>query len=315
LRYAPAPNATVEEIEAGISIDHVLQYGWITVGESVVYAPAFLLGMTSLISALNGHVRWSGLDMADMETRVNLITQAVSLLKRWPQQFLHVSSELNWTAVDLALSRRQLPYWLHSVIKNNIDKSQVSISPNEAKSIYVQTLASVGSFTLSQARAVSGRTIDYKHLEGTVHRRVSDETFGLLLAHINYVASKELKPLEKLHIFSDKLIICLARVSDFKQSDIERYQLPQATSFATHNPPDFGIVPTTSSEVASWMGWYLRQIRPELKLPPQSTQVFVCRKDNRPLSENTFGERFRKYVRDAGLEKQIQNFRHLRCVI
>lgn len=312
LRWAQAPVATAEELSAESWVEHALQFGWVAMGDSVVYASAFFAGITALVLAIHGRIQWQGLDMSPLQQRRDLISGACSLLPEWPTRFLQRCAEKHWTAVDLAPSRKQLPYWLHKVVKQTIDIRRATICNEEAKAIYEQTLARTGQFSLKAARVLSGRMIEYKHFGATVRSEVSDEIFELLLAHIDHLVSKQLDQKERCHLFADKLILALARVCDFRQIDIATYSLSEATTFSSQDQPDFWHVPTAREHVAAWMGWYLREVRPSLELPLQASQVFVCRNNNRPLSASAFGERFRNYVRDARLQRDIPNFGLLR---
>ena len=312
LRFAQAPVATDEEIAAGRWIDHVLQFGWVSVGNSVVYGPPFFAGLSAVVSALNGKVRWSGLDLSPLEYRRDLISRACMLLQDWPSQFLQSSSTWNWTAVDLSLSRKCLPYWLQTVVKKTIEIKHAPISIGEARAIHDLTVARTGRFRLTDARALSGRMIEHKHLGEIDRRQVSDECFEILLAQIDYLISQQSNHLERCHLLADKVILALARVSNFRQSDIAGYLLPEAHAFASEDNPDFGHVPTTIEHVAAWVGWYLRDVRSSMSLPSQVSLVFVSRRDNRPLSATAFGNRFRNYIRDAGLQQDIPNFAWIR---
>lgn len=312
LRLAQAPTANIDELSAGRWIDHALRFGWVTVGDSVVYAPAFFAGTSALLLAIHGKARWQGLDMSELEQRRDLISRACFLLQEWPARFLQRCAQSKWTSVDLTPSRKQQPYWLQRVVKQTIDIRHASICIEEANAIYDQTLAKTGQFSLKAARVLSGRMIEYKHIGATVRSEVSDEIFELLLAHIDHLVSQQLDRRERCHLFTDKLILALARVCDFRQIDIETYALSAAITFSSQDQPDFWHVPTAKEHVAAWMGWYLREVRPSLELPLQASQVFVCRKNNLPLSASAFGERFRNYVRDARLQRDIQNFGLLR---
>lgn len=312
LRWAPESAATVDELAAGCWMDHALQFGWVAVGDSVVYAPAFFAGISALVLALHSKVRWQGLDMSSLEQRRELISRACLLLPEWPTRFLKRCSESNWTSVDLTLPRKQLPFWLHQVVRQNIDQKRATISAEEAQAIYEKTIVETGKFSVKAARFISGRRIEQRHLRLSCRAEVSDDSFELLLAHIDHLISRQPKLEERCHLFADKVIFALARVCGFTQVDIAKYLMGEAMAFASQDRPDFWKIPTTRQDVAAWVGWYLRDIRPNFKLPTNFSHVFVCRQNYRPLSASTLGERFRTYVGDADLQRDIGNYGLLR---
>lgn len=308
LRWAQAPAATIDELSAGRWIEHALRFGWATVGDSVVYAPAYFAGLAALVLAIHGRTQWKGLDMGPLEQRRQLIVVACLLLPEWPIRFLQRCVENHWTAVDFSLSRKQLPFWLSQVVKLNVDQTRATISNEEAQAICEHVLTRAGRFSQKAAREASGRMIERRHLESNVRREVSDDSFAMLLAHIDHLISQQTNLEERCHLFADKVIFSLARVCGFTQVDIAKYSMSAAMTFASLERPDFWQIPTTRQDVAAWVGWYLRDVRPTFKLPTNFSHVFVCRRSHRPLSAGTLGERFRTYVRDARLQRDIGNY-------
>lgn len=308
LRWVETQPAEAEEASAACLVDHAIDVGWVAVGDSVVYAPAFFRGLASLILALHGRSKWAGFDMSPLAQRRVLLSRACALLTDWPERFIQHCFDNKWTAVDLALSRKQLPFWLDHVVKQHIDHRSSPISPGEALTIYEQSASKTGQFSLKAARSLSGRMIEAKHLPSPWQPAVSDDTFEVLLAHIDHLIAKQLKPLERCHLLADKVMLVLAKVCGLSQAEVARYSLAEARAFASEEPPDFWTVPTTVEGVAAWMGWYLRDVRPKLGIPVEVASAFVSRRNNFAMTESAFAERFRRHVRNACLHREIRGF-------
>jgi hypothetical protein len=141
--------------------------------------------------------------------------------------------------------------------------------------------------------------------------QVSDDSFALLLAHIDHLISQQRDSLERCHLFADKVMLVLARIYALEQTQLAKLSVDQAVALASNRRADFWRMPTKRSDAAAWLGWYLDRVRPMLGPMPEMTSVFVCRGEGRALSASAIGERFRKHCRDARLQREIRDFRSL----
>ena len=308
LRWAQAPSAADDELAASALVERVLKDGGIDMGTCVAHSIAFFRGLTALTSALPHPSGWDGLDMASLQTRRELVSRACALLAHWPARFLAHAAQHNWTAVDLIKPRQQLPYWLDQVVQQNLHQGRALVTQGEAQSIVEQVYLKTGRFDLAVARQSSGRMIELRHLGARYASSASEDSFETLLGYIDHLIARQSNPVERAHLFSDKVMLALAWVHGYTQVRLAALSLDGAKGLASRRRPDFWKAPRTPQDVSAWLGWYLREVRPRLRPAPDVSALFVCRFSGRPLGASAIGERFRAHMRDSMLQRQIANF-------
>lgn len=311
LRRAKAVAASSEDVVAVEWVSQALENGWIRLGDSVVYSPAFFAGLAVLIQGLNSRQGRQGFDMEPLVRRRQLLREACALLHAWPSEFLRFATARKWTVTSLLVSHKTLPFWLHRVVKSNLDKRHAAISQAEATSILEQTARSGFPGSFARARQISGRMVERHHLISVVDTSIDDEVFALLLAQIDHRIAQTLDKRERAHLFADKLIFALARIHGFTQVQIVTLSIADAEILASDKAPNFWMTPITKRDVGPWVGWYLRSVRPQLRPAKRVTNLFVSRFGGKPLSANAIGARFSGYCRDAFLQRKIKDYRSL----
>jgi hypothetical protein len=308
LRRATAVTASTEDLVAGAWVFQALQDGWVHLGDSAVYSPAFFAGLTALIQGVDDRADRLTFGMTPIFARRQLLRQACALLEAWPREFLKVASTKQWTTTTLLLGRRPLPFWLRHVVKTNLDRAHAPISPEEAHSIFEQTAPVGRRRSFSHAKLVSGRTVERHHVSPMREPGVDDETFALFLAQIDHRIAQTWDDHERAHLLADKVIFAVARIYGLTQVHLVRLSLADGRDMANDDVPVFWAGPTTKLEVGAWVGWYLRSVRPRLHPAMGNDSLFVGRVGGKPLSANAIGERFARHCGDAYLRRQIPGY-------
>lgn len=315
LRWAKAEAATHEETSFVLFVKEALAEGWVDIAGRMVYSPAFFSGINSLTRALSAPVKLGGLDHAPLPTRRLLLSQVGAMLRNWPDAFLSVAAARGWTAVDLAISRKPLPFWIDGVVRQHLLQGYAAISKEEATAILDQSFRRTGKWNLHQARIDSGRCIERRHLGSQSTYHVEDEEFALLLAYIDHEISRENDMQKRSHYFADKVMYTMARLLFQNQIQLSKMTLKDAHGLAVNDKPDFWNIPIRRSDALAWLGWYLRAVRPCLNNALKSDLAFCGQSKSSGLSGSAIGERFRAHVRGAMLGSQIRDFRCLRRII
>lgn len=311
LRRGKGVFASSEDLAAGVWVSQALQNGWVRIGDSSIYSIAFFAGLAALIQGVKDRAERSVFDMAPITERRQLLREACALLEAWPSEFLKFASTREWTTTTLLRARKPLPFWLHHVVKMNLDRTPAPISPEEARSILDQTAPIGRRRSFSHAQLISGRSVEGRHLASTLSPSIDDETFELFLAQIDHRIAQTWSERERAHLLADKVIFALVRIYGFTQVEVVRLSLDDGRNMSNDHDPVFWSAPIFKADVDAWVGWYMRSVRPLLNSADGNRSLFVGRIGGKTLSANAIGARFSGYCQDAFLRAQIPDYRSL----
>lgn len=304
---APMTSASDSAVALQGVINDILAKGYADIGSSVVYSHLYFDGLRLLmggLSRLSDHKQRNiEFERATVSQRLRRLSAASELLTEWPAGFLGKRSALNKPYSLFSASKGLAPYWLHSVLRQDLLNKAAELSKAEAQSIALAVAHQTGSRTSSAARAFSRRDVG-RFLRP---KPISDEMAEMLLASIDQDIS-EAKGKRRLRLLRDKVLFIAGRclhltIPQLLALRVSQFNKPSPRKFS------FWTIPNNESKATSMLHWYVKEVRLKLSPNTQAETLFIS-STGLGLRDSNVGMRFSKALVRSNLATSISNWSH-----
>lgn len=304
---AAAP-ASQEGIDAQRCIDCAVGQGFVMLPNlGAVYSHLYFDGVRQLMTGMatlgtfpdhNGSFERLG-----VSARLQRLEAAMKLADDWPNRFLDYCAQVKKPYAAFARDTAEIPYWLASVLRQQLLTRSAPLYRDEAESIATASERITGRSDISTARLLSGRSIDRVLLRPFV----SDDTADMLVASIDQEVTRA-SGVRRAILLRDKVMFIAARCMHLSTPQLLALD-PGA--FATANCVGFSFWDPidTRERAAIMLSWYLYRLRPQLVQGTESATFFTALGGG-ALKPNAVGSRFTRAVQVAGLSRGIPSWNH-----
>jgi hypothetical protein len=221
----------------------------------------------------------------------------------WPNRFLELCLQSKGRYSVFAQDVDRLPYWIASVLRQNLMVCRARLNRDEAEAIAAVAERVTGKSNISVARQFSGRDV------ANVLARpcISEDVVDVLIASIDHSVSRS-NGIRRALLLRDKVMFIAARrmhlsIPRLLALDERAYVASGDFSFSF-----WGRI-NTPEQVADMLRWYSNKIRPQLVRDVGVKSLFVACGGG-ALKLSAVGFRFTKVVREAGLSRDIPTWNH-----
>lgn len=327
--------AQVTEVKDGASarlqlqLEFVLKHGYADwAGNPAMPSLVFFEGLRALIAGITSRqtqehlVRsaklmgidlsgWprTGLEMASLPQRLELIRLLVIVLEDWPSNFISLVHECKLRYADLKGDSEQRPFWYEDVIRCEAGGGYAPISHEEVDAIAGVVEAKYGYFSADVARALSGRDISM-HIPERLPQPVSDEVYEDLLTSIDHQIAGALDKTERACLIRDKVMFAVGRQLGLSEGELAELTLDRLRALVPDEVGlDFSDVARTPEQARAWVEWYWNKLRSQLRPNTDIDCVFTSPRTRHGFKHSAVGVRFQRVVDAAILQRSIANYR------
>lgn len=250
----------------------------------------------------------TGLEMAALPLRREVLAWTAVLLENWPINFVHLIRENKLRYAELKGDSEQRPFWYEDVIRREVGGGIAPIGEQEVKAIVAMVEAKCGRFNINAARRLSGRDIS-AHIADRFSKPISDELYEDLLTSIDHKIAATVNRVERASLIRDKIMFAVGRQLHLSEEALAQLTLEQIRVMVPENvDPDFSDVAWTSIQARAWSEWYWDRMRPQLRPMPHVKSIFTSAVTGRAFRHSAIGMRFQKTVRGAMMQRFIPSY-------
>lgn len=305
---AAVGQASQEAIDMQRGIDCALEYGFVMIpNQGAVYSHLYFDGLRQLMTGivalgkLPGHS--GSFERAGVDVRLQRLQAAVKIADAWPARFLGYCSQVKKPYVAFTKDATEVPYWLSSVLRQQLLASRAPLRRDEAEAIATSSERITGRSNISSARLLSGRSIE----RVLARPFVSDDTADMLVASIDQEVSRS-TGIGRTLLLRDKVMFITARCMHLTMPqllalDSGKFDGLYRTSFSFWDRID------TPERAADMLSWYIRHLRPLLAQAAYGQALFTAW-GGIALKPNAISSRFMRAVRESRLSRRIADWSH-----
>lgn len=250
----------------------------------------------------------TGLEMASLPQRLELIRLLVIVLEDWPSNFSSLIHECKLRYADLKGDSEQRPFWYEDVIRHEAGGGYALISHDEADAIAGVVEGKYGHFSVEIARALSGRDIS-AHIPERLPQPVSDEVYEDLLTSIDHQVAGTLDKTERACLIRDKVMFAIGRQLQLSESALADLTLERVREIVPEvEELSFVDAARSPGQVRAWVEWYWEKMRSQLQPRSEVACVFTSSRTRRGFGHSAVGVRFRQMVEAAMLQRSIPSY-------
>jgi hypothetical protein len=287
-------------------LDSAVDAGFAFVGGTTpIYSHLFFDGLRVFVHGIDRirppSERLSKIDNAEANRRMQLWSEAAALTYEWPERLVTWCAGVPHAYSILNNSDPNMPYWVASVLRERVYGGRAKVSVAEAASI-LKAAKKAGLHGAARARKLSGRDIQRFVAQPYCSMEVAAALLTSLAEEIR-CASGERRSL--LH--RDRVMFLVGR--ELGLSVPQLLSLVWRTGGCVGSPQSEdwpARLGHASQQVVEAFG---REDRLVTARCSPGRPLFVAAR-GRMLKPSAVGERFRRAVRSAGLEKRIVDWKH-----
>ena len=287
-------------------LDGLLDQGYFELAGTPIYSHLFLNGLRLLMLGLRrfpdaaprSHPVFEHCPPAE---RLVQLREAVSLLERWPEEFLQRCKQVRQAYSLFAREAEPAPFWLSTVLRRELFSVPAPLELDEACAILKATLNATGMGSLAAARRLSGRDIT-----SLIRRQTADEDdVGKLIARLDHRIFEASGSAQAL-LLRDKVMFLVGRRKRMSQSALASLTVSSVPPCVASVEP-FRRNADQPGDAECLLAWYATKVRPLLTCSGQSKALFVsCL--GKGITPNTISERLQRAARDAGMRREVSNW-------
>jgi hypothetical protein len=153
--------------------------------------------------------------------------------------------------------------------------------------------------------------VEKKRLPARLQRRVSLESYEMLLAHLDHEIAGECAPRARAVLLADKVWIALGCVTATPIRRLATLSVADVRNLARGKAFKRARAPLTIEEVRAWLRFYLRDVRPLLGPMRETAMAFKGELRKRSVTPNALAARLRKHLVRARLDRAVPSFQAL----
>lgn len=250
----------------------------------------------------------TGLEMASLSMRRELFQLLAKVLEDWPKKFIEVMHERKLRYADLKGDSKYRTYWYEDTIRREAGGGHALISLDEAEAIASAVEVRHGRFSVTVARALSGRDIS-EHIPDRLPQPVSDDVYEDLLTSIDHQIASTQDKMERACLIRDKVMFAVGRQLGLSEGALAGLTLDQVRKLAPERAElDFSDVARSPAQARAWVEWYWNNMRPHLHPQSDSCHVFTSSRTRRGYRHSAISLRFKRAVGAAMLWAAIPSF-------
>lgn len=297
-----------EDIEIQKHIDQVLDFGYVKIQDNnSVYSHLYFDGLRRLMNGLvilgSPDVRRCSFDRAIAKDRLQRIAAAVILTKCWPTQFLEFCNKIKRTYAAFNNDPAVSPYWLASVLRQEILLKRAPLLFDEAESIAAAALNITGKDDIRSARRLSGRCVD----QVMCRPSVGHDTADLLIASLDQKIGRA-EGIRQFLLQRDKVMFIAARCMHLSIPKLLKVQFSITNEI---DAVDFSFWDRIGSydRAVCMLGWYASLVKSQIPKQAVGSALFISQY-GAAIKPNAVSARFNEAVRESDLHRSITSWNH-----
>lgn len=297
---------STEDVLLQRQLDRLLDRGYFELAGAPIYSHLFLNGLRLLMLGLR---RFPGaaprshqvFEHCPPAERLFQLREALSLLDRWPEEFLQRCRRVRQAYSLFAGDAEPAPWWLSTVLRRELLSVPAPLELDEARAILEATVNATGRGSLAAARRLSGRDITSLIRQQTA----GEDDVDKLIAQLDNRISEASGTAQAL-LLRDKVMFLVGRRMRLSLPALANLTVSAVPPCVASAEP-FWRKADQPGDVKSLLAWYAAKVRPLLACSGQSTAMFVSRYGE-GITVTAISERLQRAARDAGMRKGVSNW-------
>lgn len=288
---------------------------WGNLGGVVLHPRAFLAGVQVLLRVAAKQVGEEHFDLLPLQIRAERVERVSAWLDDWPAAFLADMRRMRRTYTSIHPSRLELPFWIEKVVRESLLIKRAERSAVEISAMLDYLDRQHGAASGFGARKYLQHSIDTKRMPAQYRGDAALEDYQDLVINIDHTISLTPHGRTRDNYIADKIWIVLGCVHGLSLETIARLTIRDVTALAKGATRHSFDVPRSFPEIAYWLRWYLKSLRPELGLMEELAPAFPRYDGRRAITSNGLGMRFTTHLHRANLNRRVWSYAKLsRCV-